>query len=95
MHLMNEDDEIMILKMYVLHVHYMDEDNEIVILLHVYMFYMHISHKVLPHGTILFRSGSMWVAWQPHQKYGLSVGGPSPRKVPNPLALPCEDKMSI
>ncbi len=41
---MNEDDEIMILKMYVLHVHYMDEDNEIVILLHVYMFHVHISH---------------------------------------------------
>jgi hypothetical protein len=60
--------------------------------------HVHILHKVLPHSTILLRSGSilfMWVVWQPHQKCGLSVGGPSPREVHNLSALPCDDRMSV
>jgi hypothetical protein len=35
------------------------------------------------------------VAWQPHQKCGLSVGGSSPREVPNLTALLCDDRMSV
>jgi hypothetical protein len=57
--------------------------------------YVHMLHKVLSHGTIVFRSRSIWIAWQPHQKYGLSVEGSSPREVPNPSALPCDDRMSV
>jgi hypothetical protein len=37
--------------------------------------YVHILHKVLPHDIIVLRSGSMWVAWQPHQKvWAISLG---------------------
>jgi len=54
---------------------------------------VHILHKVLPHSSIVLWFGSIWVAWQPHQKCGLSVGGYSPREVTNPSALSCDDKM--
>jgi len=36
-----------------------------------------------------------WVARQPHQKCGAIGQGSSPRELPNPAALPCDDRMSL
>jgi hypothetical protein len=57
--------------------------------------YMCIYYTIFPHGCIVFWFRFIWVAWQPHQKCGLSVRRSSPREVPNPSALPCDDRMNV
>jgi len=104
-HHMNEVDEIMVLEMYVCYIWLHDimyscicapyricctwaKNDGIIVIICAY-----ITQSFTPHRIVLW-SGSIWVAWQPHQQCGLSVGGSSPREVPNPSALPCDDRMS-